>query len=90
MGTRTSTTWKAQYTEATVERDEFTLESALAIAQGCPPDTISSDIHVFSGNTPGMPYLTWVMSKFLTLGFTLPQVVQMASAAPAQIGRAHV
>src|SRR5262245_30880090 len=25
-----------------------------AIAQGCPPDTISSDIHVFSGNTPGM------------------------------------
>ena len=40
-----------------------------AIAQGCPPDTISSDIHVFSGNTPGMPYLTWVMSKFLGLGF---------------------
>ena len=32
-----------------------------AIAQGCPPDTISSDIHVFSGNSPGMPYLTWVM-----------------------------
>jgi len=24
-----------------------------------PADTISSDIHVFSGNTPGMPYLTW-------------------------------
>src|SRR6516165_6322343 len=40
-----------------------------AIAQGCPPDTISSDIHVFSGNTPGMPYLTWVMSKFMGLGF---------------------
>ena len=34
--------------------------------QGAGPDTISSDIHVFSGNTPGMPYLTWVMSKFLT------------------------
>ena len=32
------------------------------------PDTISSDIHVFSGNTPGMPYLTWVMSKFLNMG----------------------
>src|SRR5919198_1943576 len=46
-----------------------------AIAQGCPPDTISSDVHVFSGNTPGMPYLTWVMSKFLNLGFTLEQVV---------------
>src|SRR5437868_2698999 len=26
----------------------------VAIPQGCPPDTISSDIHVFSGNTPGM------------------------------------
>jgi dihydroorotase len=33
-----------------------------AIAQGCLPDTISSDIHVFSGNSPGMPYLTWVMN----------------------------
>jgi len=47
----------------------------VAIAQGCTPDTISSDIHVFSGNTPGMPYLTWVMSKFLGLGFTLDQVI---------------
>jgi dihydroorotase len=26
----------------------------IAIPQGCGPDTISSDIHVFSGNTPGM------------------------------------
>ena len=56
-----------------------------AMAQGCPPDTISSDIHVFSGNSPGMPYLTWVMSKFLGLGFTLDQVVTMATAAPARI-----
>src|SRR5438477_23282 len=56
-----------------------------AIAQGCPPDTISSDIHVFSGNTPGMPYLTWVMSKFLGLGFTLEQVVAMATVTPAKI-----
>src|SRR3954466_8836404 len=56
-----------------------------AIQQGCPPDTISSDIHVFSGNTPGMPYLTWVMSKFMGLGFTLEQVVAMATSAPAEI-----
>src|SRR4051812_14502917 len=56
-----------------------------AIAQGCPPDTISSDIHVFSGNTPGMPYLTWVMSKFLTQGFTLEQVVAMATINPAKV-----
>ena len=53
-----------------------------AIAQGAPPDTISSDIHVFSGNTPGMPYLTWVMSKFMGLGFTLEQVVAMATVIP--------
>ena len=56
-----------------------------AIAQGCPPDTISSDIHVFSGNTPGMPYLTWVMSKFMALGFTLEQVVAMATINPAKV-----
>ena len=57
----------------------------VAIARGCPPDTISSDIHVFSGNTPGMPYVTWVMSKFLGLGFTLDQVVAMATVNPAKI-----
>jgi dihydroorotase len=56
-----------------------------AIAQGCPPDTISSDIHVFSGNTPGMPYLTWVMSKFMGLGFTLEQVVAMTTVNSAKI-----
>jgi dihydroorotase len=56
-----------------------------AIAQGLPPDTISSDIHVFSGNTPGMPFLTWVMSKFLNLGFTLEQVVTMTTLNPARI-----
>jgi len=57
----------------------------VAIPQGCPPDTISSDIHVVSGNTPGMPYLTWVMSKFLSLGFTLEQVVAMATINPAKV-----
>jgi dihydroorotase len=55
-----------------------------AIAQGAGPDTISSDIHVFSGNTPGMPYLTWVMSKFLHLGFTLEQVIAMTTINPAK------
>jgi dihydroorotase len=56
-----------------------------AIAQGCAPDTISSDIHVFSGNTPGMPYLPWVMSKFMALGFSLEQVVAMATVNPAKV-----
>jgi dihydroorotase len=63
---------------------DYTVAEA-AIAQGCPPDTISSDIHVVSGNTPGMPYLIWVMSKFLGLGFTLDQVVAMATVNPAKI-----
>jgi dihydroorotase len=63
---------------------DYTVAEA-AIAQGCPPDTISSDIHVYSGNTPGMPYLTWVMSKFLNMGYTLEQVVAMATAAPAKV-----
>jgi len=40
-----------------------------AIAQGWPPDTISS----------------WVMSKFLNLGFTLEQVVAMATVNPAKV-----
>ena len=63
---------------------DYTIAEA-AIAQGCPPDTVSSDIHVFSGNTPGMPYLPWVMSKLVGLGFTLPQVVAMATVAPARV-----
>ena len=57
---------------------DYTVAEA-AMAQGALPDTISSDMHVFSGNTPGMPYLTWVMSKFLNMGFTLEQVVAMAT-----------
>jgi dihydroorotase len=56
-----------------------------AMQQGAMPDTISSDIHVFSGNSPGMPYLTWVMSKFLGLGFSLEQVVTMATINPAKV-----
>ena len=55
-----------------------------AIAQGAGPDTISSDIHVYSGNTPGMPYLTSVMSKFLNMGFNLEQVISMATINPAR------
>jgi dihydroorotase len=63
---------------------DFTV-AEVAIPNGCTPDTISSDIHVFSGNTPGMPYLPWVMSKFLALGFTLEQVVAMATINPAKV-----
>ena len=63
---------------------DYTVAEA-AITQGTPPDTISSDIHAVSGNTPGMPYLTWVMSKFMGLGFSLEQVVAMATINPAKV-----
>jgi len=56
-----------------------------AIQQGVLPDTISSDLHAVSGNTPGMPFLPTVMSKFLGLGFTLEQVIAMATIAPAKV-----
>src|ERR1700694_4120997 len=60
-------------------------EAEVALPGGCTPDTISSDIHVFSGNTPGMPYLTGVMSKFLNMGCTLEQVVAMATLNPGKV-----
>jgi dihydroorotase len=63
---------------------DYTVAEA-AMAAGAGPDTISSDIHVFSGNTPGMPYLTWVMSKFLNMGLTLEQVVRMVTLNPANV-----
>lgn len=63
---------------------DFNIAEA-AIAQGAPPDTISSDLHVFSGNTPGMPFLPVVTSKFLPLGFSLEQVIAMATYKPAGI-----
>ena len=63
---------------------DYTVAEA-AIAQGCPPDTISSDIHVYSGNSAGQPYLTNVMRKFLNMGYSLEQVVTMVTANPAKI-----
>ena len=63
---------------------DFTV-AEVAIPAGCTPDTISSDIHVFSGNSPGVPFLPNVMCKFMTMGFTLEQVVTMTTTAPAKI-----
>src|SRR5260370_4715435 len=63
---------------------DFTV-AEVAIPGGCTPDTLSSDMHVFSGNTPGMPLLPNVMSKFMAMGFSLEQVVAMAAMAPAKI-----
>jgi len=63
---------------------DFTV-AEVAMPGGCTPDTISSDIHVFSGNSPGMPFLPNVMSKFLAMGLPLEQVVAMATVNPAKI-----
>lgn len=56
-----------------------------AMQQGMLPDTISSDIHAVSINTPGYPTLPWVMSKFLALGMPLEDVVTQVTVAPAKI-----
>ena len=63
---------------------DFTVAEA-SMAEGVPPDTLSSDIHVYSGNSPGLPYLTNVMGKFMALGLSLEQVVTMATATPAKV-----
>jgi dihydroorotase len=63
---------------------DFTVAEA-ALAGGCGPDTISSDLHAISGNTPGMPFLPWVMSKFMALGMPLEEVIAKATIKPAQV-----
>src|SRR2546423_3868473 len=63
---------------------DFTV-AEVALPAGCPPDTISSDIHVFSGNSPGIPFLPNVMSKFMAMGYSLEQVVTMTTTTPAKI-----
>ena len=56
-----------------------------AMQQGAPPDTISSDLHAVSINSPGYPTLPNVMSKFLGLGLPLEEVVARATWEPAKI-----
>ncbi len=63
---------------------DYTVAEA-ALAQGLLPTTLSSDIHAFSSDSPGRPYMPWVMSKFLNLGFSLSDVVAMSTVVPARI-----
>jgi dihydroorotase len=56
-----------------------------AIEQGLLPDCISSDIHGYSANTPGKPFMPWIMSKFWNMGFALEDVVTLATFKPAKI-----
>jgi dihydroorotase len=56
-----------------------------AIQQGLLPDCISSDIHGYSANSPGKPFMPWIMSKFWNMGFTLEEVVALSTVKPAKI-----
>jgi dihydroorotase len=56
-----------------------------ALRQGLTPDTISSDVSAAAANTPSKPYLPWVLSKFLALGFTLEQVIAAATVVPGRL-----
>ena len=56
-----------------------------AIDQGLTPDTLGSDIHAVSANTPGMPFMPWLMSKFLNMGFSLEEVIRLSTVNPAQV-----
>ncbi|MAT88573.1 MAG: hypothetical protein CL532_08540 [Aestuariivita sp.] len=53
-------------------------------AAGFRPDVISSDIHAFCIDGPAHDNLN-VMTKFLALGWSVPDVVAAASIAPARV-----
>ena len=57
-----------------------------ALAQGFRPGTISSDLHVYNLDGPVFDLAT-TMSKFLHLGLSLDEVVEMTTAAPARVLR---
>ena len=78
-GARAPSSAASSSTSATAgARFDFTVCEP-AMAQGFSPDTISSDIHAVSINTPGYPTLPWVMSKFLAMGMPLEEVVARAT-----------
>lgn len=55
-----------------------------ALAQGFYPNSISTDLHTGSMNG-GMKSMLNVMSKFLNIGMSLPEVIKVSSWNPAQI-----
>ena len=56
-----------------------------ALQQDFGPDVISSDINALGANSPAKPFMPWIMSKFLNLGYTLEQVVAMSTINPAKV-----
>jgi len=56
------------------------------LAEGMPPDVISTDAHQLSIQGPMFDMLT-TLSKFLNLGMSLPDVIERATARPARAVR---
>ena len=56
------------------------------LANGFPPDVISSDVHLTSIDGPAFSLLV-TMSKFLALGVPLAEVVRMSTINPARAVR---
>lgn len=54
-----------------------------ALAQGLPPQTISSDLHVYNVNGPVFDLATTI-TKFLHLGMPLDEALAKATAVPAR------
>jgi len=62
-------------------------QARLAMEQGFPPDTISTDLHRASMNG-GMKDMLNVMSKLLSLGMPIEDAVRASTSSPARaIGR---
>ena len=63
----------------------FSWKSARAMLdKGFRPDVISSDVHVLNLDGPVHDNLN-VMTKFIALGWSLPEVIEASSAAPARV-----
>jgi dihydroorotase len=61
----------------------FAFKTARAmLANGFPPDTISSDVHALCINGPAFDQVT-TLSKFLCLGMSLPDVIKASSETAA-------
>jgi len=55
-----------------------------ALADGFPPDSLSSDLHRYSVNAIGVELPT-LMAKFLAIGMTLADVVSRVTVAPSRV-----
>lgn len=57
-----------------------------ALADGFPPDVISSDVHCLSVDGPAFDLIT-TMSKFLNMGMPLPDIIRTVTSCPADVMR---